>query len=198
MERRLNRRELIGGAAVAAGGILVVRELTRPGDGEATASRGKVVIVGGGLAGLTAAYELERAGFSHSARRGPRSARRSRPHDPRLHRRPARRVRRRGDRHQTREHPAALPALRPPARERLQRLREADRDDLPRRPQLPRLPVPHRLRPSARSTASGARSTACPSPSTVTTRLPTAAPARTATRSPTCSTGCGSAAAPAG
>ena len=64
MERRLNRRELIGGAAVAAGGIFVVRELTRPGEGEATTSKGKVVVVGGGLAGLTAAYELERAGFS--------------------------------------------------------------------------------------------------------------------------------------
>ncbi len=64
MERRLRRRELIGGAVVAAGGIVVARQLTRPGDGEATPARGRVVILGGGLAGLTAAHELERAGFA--------------------------------------------------------------------------------------------------------------------------------------
>lgn len=64
MERRLSRRELIGGAAVAAGGIVLARELTRPGDGQATPAPGRIVILGGGLAGLTTAYELERAGHS--------------------------------------------------------------------------------------------------------------------------------------
>ncbi len=63
MDRRLSRRELIAGAAVGAGGIVVARQLTRPGDGEATPIRGRVVVLGGGLAGLTAAYELQRAGF---------------------------------------------------------------------------------------------------------------------------------------
>ena len=62
MERRLSRRQVIGGAVAATGAVVLARRLTLPGDGGA-AERGRVVILGGGLAGLTAAHELERAGF---------------------------------------------------------------------------------------------------------------------------------------
>lgn len=67
MNRRLNRRELIGAGAIAAAGAVAGPALAGCGGDEDTASgssRGKVVVLGGGLAGLTAAYELERAGFS--------------------------------------------------------------------------------------------------------------------------------------
>lgn len=52
----LTRRELLGTAAVAALG------LARPGR-VAASTRGRVVVVGAGLAGLVCARELERAGF---------------------------------------------------------------------------------------------------------------------------------------
>jgi monoamine oxidase len=58
--QRLTRRELVAaGAAASAGfalGVRVVRELP------AQAAGGSVVVVGAGLAGLIAAYELQRAG----------------------------------------------------------------------------------------------------------------------------------------
>ena len=57
-ERRLTRRGLlaagaVGGVAVASGSLLTRRR----------SRRGRVVVVGAGLAGLAAAYELRRAGF---------------------------------------------------------------------------------------------------------------------------------------
>ena len=64
MDRRLSRRELIGAGAIAAAASrspasspAATTSETRP------PTRGRVVVLGGGLAGLTAAYELERAGF---------------------------------------------------------------------------------------------------------------------------------------
>jgi monoamine oxidase len=64
MDRPLSRRELLGAGAVLAGGIAVAPALTGCSDGEDASERGRVVVLGGGLAGLTAAYELERAGFA--------------------------------------------------------------------------------------------------------------------------------------
>ncbi len=67
MDRRPNRRELFGAAAVAAAGVVAGPALAGCGGDEQTtvaSGRGRVVVLGGGLAGLTAAYELERAGFS--------------------------------------------------------------------------------------------------------------------------------------
>jgi monoamine oxidase len=58
----LTRRRLVGGAAVAAGAIVVGPGFLSSLRAQRTRS-GRVVVVGGGLAGLTAAYELERAGF---------------------------------------------------------------------------------------------------------------------------------------
>jgi monoamine oxidase len=63
MDRRLSRRELLGAGAALAGGIAVAPGLAGCSDDE-TSDRGRVVVLGGGLAGLTAAYELERAGFA--------------------------------------------------------------------------------------------------------------------------------------
>ncbi|MCB0876157.1 MAG: FAD-dependent oxidoreductase [Solirubrobacterales bacterium] len=62
---RLSRRELIGAGAALAGGIAVAPALAGCSDGDSggAASRGRVVVVGGGLAGLTAGYELGRKGF---------------------------------------------------------------------------------------------------------------------------------------
>ena len=64
MEARLSRRRLlIAGGAVAAAAI-VAPDLTGCSFGRREATgRGRVVVVGAGLAGLTAAYELARAGF---------------------------------------------------------------------------------------------------------------------------------------
>src|SRR3954454_24726339 len=58
VERRLTRRRLLlagagGGLAVASGSLFVGRD----------SHRRRVVVVGAGLAGLAAAYELRRAGF---------------------------------------------------------------------------------------------------------------------------------------
>jgi len=63
MASRVNRRQLIGGSAAAVGAVVVGERLLRPGGGDATPTRGRVVVIGGGLAGLTAAYELERTGY---------------------------------------------------------------------------------------------------------------------------------------
>ncbi|GEM_PF-6678348 len=59
---RLSRRELLIAGSVAAGGIYLGldKKLTARG----TPSRGRVIVVGTGLAGLSAAWELERRGWS--------------------------------------------------------------------------------------------------------------------------------------
>src|SRR5689334_22139184 len=54
----LTRRELVGGAAGAVAGAAVGMRAAR------AATRGRVVVVGAGLAGLAAADELSRAGWS--------------------------------------------------------------------------------------------------------------------------------------
>jgi monoamine oxidase len=64
MEARLSRRKLLiaGGTVVAAG--VIGADLISSSFGKRGASgRGRVIVVGAGLAGLTAAYELGRAGF---------------------------------------------------------------------------------------------------------------------------------------
>ena len=58
MERRVTRRTFVQGAAGVAAGLA----FTRPALARNRAGR-KVVVVGAGLAGLTAAYELRAAGF---------------------------------------------------------------------------------------------------------------------------------------
>lgn len=67
MDRRLNRRQLIGAGAIAAAGAVAGPGLAGCNDEDATtaaaSNRGKVVVLGGGLAGLTAAWGLERAGY---------------------------------------------------------------------------------------------------------------------------------------
>ncbi len=141
MERRLSRRQVLGGAVAATGAVVLTRQ----------APRSRRRRCGRPRTGARPRGRPRRAdrrpqagagGVRDATDRGPRPTRRTGPHDPRLHRRPARRVRRRGDRHQAPRHPAPLPKLRPAARKRLQRLRNEARDDLPPRPQLPRLPLP--------------------------------------------------------
>jgi monoamine oxidase len=64
MDGRLSRRELIGAGAVAAGGAALAPWVAGCDDDPPASERGRVVVLGGGLAGLTAAHELERAGFA--------------------------------------------------------------------------------------------------------------------------------------
>ena len=67
MDRRLNRRQLIGAGALAAAGAVAGPALAGCDDEDtstaAASDRGKVVVLGGGLAGLTAAWGLEQAGY---------------------------------------------------------------------------------------------------------------------------------------
>jgi NADPH-dependent 2,4-dienoyl-CoA reductase/sulfur reductase-like enzyme len=58
-ERGMDRREMIRRSLTAAAGILLSERLA-PAFGRSAGPR--VVVIGGGFAGLTAAYELSRAG----------------------------------------------------------------------------------------------------------------------------------------
>jgi len=60
----MSRRELLGAGAALAAGIAAAPAQAGCGGGAERSARGRVVVLGGGLAGLTAAYELERAGFA--------------------------------------------------------------------------------------------------------------------------------------
>src|SRR3954464_13873638 len=67
MEARFTRRRLlIAGGAVAAAAIAGPDLISASFGRRESSVRGRVVVVGAGLAGLTAAHELSRAGFDVS------------------------------------------------------------------------------------------------------------------------------------
>ena len=63
-ERRLSRRRLLVEAGAAGAGLALGAGLSGCETERAPAATGSVVVIGAGLAGLTAAYELRQAGWT--------------------------------------------------------------------------------------------------------------------------------------